>query len=303
MAFFFPFSTLHELNLDWILEQVKKFSELIPPMETAVDDVEALSADVQQAVEDAQQALEDAGEALETAEEAKDIAEQAAQGTIADGAVTTAKLADGAVTMAKIEDGAVTGNKIASATIQTGNLSEGCVTSNKILDGTIATVDIADGAVTTAKLADDAVTAAKIEDGAVGTAALAAGAVANAKIADGAITETKIASEFKNDIFYAPGTYTIEATGYGWITSGGVDIDVYIFLPKLINGRTLSNVTTQSTSVRGVGGYITGFDDQSNYLTVNQGIKIRIVRQKTGGWGGTNNSPVAIVTTLSFTLS
>ena len=137
MAFFFPFSNLHELNLDWILSQVKKFSELIPPMETAVEDVEALSSDVQQAVEDAQQALEDAGEALETAEEAKEIAEQAAQGTIVDGAVTTTKLADGAVTTPKLADSAVT------------------------------TPKLADSAVTTAKLADSAVTTAKLDDGAV----------------------------------------------------------------------------------------------------------------------------------------
>lgn len=155
MAFKFPFSTLHELNLDWILDKVKTFAELIPPMETAVEDVQSLSTDVQQAVEDAQQALEDAGEALQTAEEAKEIAEQAAQGTIADGAVTTAKIADGAVTTAKLADGAVTGNKIDIATIQTGNLSEGCVTSNKILDGTIVTADLHDGSVTDVKLSQE----------------------------------------------------------------------------------------------------------------------------------------------------
>ena len=172
MAFKFPFSTLHELNLDWILEKVKTFAELIPPMETAVEDVQSLSTDVQQAVEDAQQALEDAGEAIQTAEEAKEIAEQAAQGTIADGAVTTAKLADGAVTTAKIADGAVTGNKIGTATIQTGNLSEGCITTTQILDGTVGTVDLHDGAITTVKIDDEAVTTSKIDDAAITMAKL-----------------------------------------------------------------------------------------------------------------------------------
>lgn len=162
MAFKFPFSTLHELNLDWVLEQVKKFSELIPPMESAVDDVQEALNDATEAVSKAEQALEDAGEAITTAEEAKEIAEQAAQGTIADGAVTTPKLANGAVTFDKIADGAVTGSKIDLATIQTGNLSEGCVTSNKILDGTVDTVDLHDGAVTTVKLDDGAVTYAKL---------------------------------------------------------------------------------------------------------------------------------------------
>lgn len=179
MAFRFPFSTLHELNLDWILEKVKTFAELIPPMETAVSDVQELSTDVQQAVEDAQQALEDAGEALQTAEEAKEIAEQAAQGTIADGAVTTAKLADGAVTSAKI------------------------------LDGTIATIDIADGAVTAAKLATGAakdniesntLSGLKLLDSSIPTDKLSSGCVTTPKILDAAVTFAKLNSDAKLDI-------------------------------------------------------------------------------------------------------
>lgn len=192
MAFKFPFSTLHELNLDWILEQVKKFSELIPPMETAVDDVQALQTDVEQAVEDANQALEDANQALETAEEAKEIAEQAAQGTIADGAVTTVKLDDEAVTTAKIADGAVTGAKIAAGTIQAANLDAGCVTTTQILDGTISPNDLGAECVTNSKLGANSVTTTKINDGAVTTAKLDAGAVTNAKIADNAVTPIKI---------------------------------------------------------------------------------------------------------------
>lgn len=169
--FVFPWSNLHELNLDWILQQVKQFAELIPPMSTAVEDVQALQTDVEQAVEDANAALEDAAAALETAEEAKEIAEQAAQGTIADGAVTTPKIADGAVTSAKI------------------------------LDGTIATVDIADGAITAAKLATDAaadniatntLNGLKISDGSIITDKLTAGCVTTPKILDGAVTTVKI---------------------------------------------------------------------------------------------------------------
>lgn len=195
MAFRFPFSTLHELNLDWILEKVKTFAELIPPMETAVEDVQSLSTDVQQAVEDAQQALEDAGTALETAEEAKEIAEQAAQGTIADGAVTTAKIADDAVTTAKIADGAVTGAKIAANTIQSGNLSSGCVTTTQILDGTISPDDLGAECVTTSKLGAAAVTTAKIDDGAVTSAKIANGTIQlidlDAAIADLLITDSE----------------------------------------------------------------------------------------------------------------
>lgn len=191
--FVFPWSNLHELNLDWILQQVKQFAELIPPMSTAVEDVQALQTDVEHAVEDANAAVEDAAAALETAEEAKEIAEQAAQGTIADGAVTTVKLDDGAVTTPKIADGAVTGAKIANGTIAAENLGTGCVTTTQILDGTISPDDLGTECVTNSKLGTAAVTTAKINDGAVTTAKINDGAVTNGKLADNAVTEVKIA--------------------------------------------------------------------------------------------------------------
>ena len=131
--FRFPFTNFHELNLDWILSVVKQFSELVPPMETAVDDVQKALGDATEAVEKAAEALTNANEAVETANEAKEIAEEAAQGTIADGAVTTPKLADGAttapkiapnaVTNSKIEDGAVTRPKIADSAVDASKLS------------------------------------------------------------------------------------------------------------------------------------------------------------------------------------
>lgn len=77
--FKFPFSKLHELNLDWILGIVKNL------------------------VENNEEFNRKADYAVETADEAKTIAEQAAQATIPDGAVTTIKLADGAVTEQKLD--------------------------------------------------------------------------------------------------------------------------------------------------------------------------------------------------------
>lgn len=164
MAFRFPFSTLHELNLDWILDKVKTFAELIPPMETAVEEVQELQGDVTQALENAQQALEDANEALETAEEAKEIAEQAAQGTIADGAVTTVKLDNGAVTTVKLDDGAVTTVKLDDDAVTTTKLDDGAVTTDKIDEGAVTTSRIFDGAVTAAKIFDGSVTEAKLSE-------------------------------------------------------------------------------------------------------------------------------------------
>ena len=96
-------------------------------------------------------------------------------GSVADGAVTTAKLADGAVTAAKLADDSVTGRKVAA--------------------GAIATGLIADGAVTAAKLEDDAVTARKVAADAIGQSELAGNAVGTAELQDGAVTADKLAPD------------------------------------------------------------------------------------------------------------
>lgn len=70
MAFMFPWSNFHELNLDWILSVVKEAKDIFVRGE----------GDIQHAVETADQALE--------------TAEQAAAGVIADGAVTIPKVND-----------------------------------------------------------------------------------------------------------------------------------------------------------------------------------------------------------------
>ena len=149
--FEFPFSSLHEINLDWILAQVKTLVENTNEFNTKAD------------------------YAVETADDAKAIAEQAAQAQIADGAVTTQKLADGAVTEPKLANGAVTTNKIGSA----------AVTNAKIADGAVSNAKIADGAVSNAKLGDNAVTSAKINNSAVNYDKLAN----NAKVKRNRITK------------------------------------------------------------------------------------------------------------------
>ena len=163
MAFKFPFSTLHELNLDWILDIVKTLKESNDEFNNKAD------------------------YAVETADEAKTIAEQAAQAMIADGAITSIKLADNAVTNPKIVDSAVTSSKINS----------GAVTTAKINDGAVTTVKIADSAVTAEKINDDAVTTPKINSGAVTTAKINDGAVTTVKVADNNITLAKLATTIR----------------------------------------------------------------------------------------------------------
>ena len=242
MAFKFPWSNLHELNLDWILSVVKRFSELVPPMETAVEDVQALQGDVAQAVEDAQSAVTAANQAAETAAEALEVAEQAAAGTIADGAVITSKLADGAVTNDKIAAGAVTASKLGPGAVQTLNIANNAVTTDKL----------ADGAVTNNKLADNAVTNAKMADNSVDTAEIVAGAVTNAKLADNAVNTAKLDSTLQalvqklNTIFPTYENYisldsyeqndffTVERTGFYvlYITAASSSSLGYLYIAK-----------------------------------------------------------------------
>ena len=87
--------------------------------------------------------------------------------TVADGAITTAKLADSSITAAKIADGTVVAAEIASDAVTTAKILDANITAAKIASDAVTTAKILDANVTTAKIADDAVTAAKLADTAV----------------------------------------------------------------------------------------------------------------------------------------
>jgi hypothetical protein len=83
--------------------------------------------------------------------------------TVADGAISTAKLADGAVTTPKLADRAVTSDKLGVAAVKWENLSNHCIqTSNEFSDEVVTSRVIAANAVGTAKIANGAVTDAKL---------------------------------------------------------------------------------------------------------------------------------------------
>ena len=116
--FRFPWTNFHELNLDWILQAVKKAQDIFTDGEERIQ------------------------YAVDTADEAKEIATQAAEAQIADNAVSTRKIQDGAVTAAKLDDNSVTTPKIV----------DGAVTEDKLDDNSVTTLKIVDGAVTEDKL-------------------------------------------------------------------------------------------------------------------------------------------------------
>lgn len=199
--FKFPYTNLHELNLDWILEKVK----------TLVANNDEFN--------------EKADYAVETADEAKTIAEQAAQAQIGDGAVTTSKLADGAVTSAKLANNAVYSANIMDGEVGTSDLAEGAVTTSRILDGAVTGAKIFDGAVTNDKLGNGAVTNGKIADGAITTAKLASGSVTANKIESNFLRIQTVQSAEPITINAGDvATFTIDATLAGYTPLGIIGV-------------------------------------------------------------------------------
>jgi len=129
--------------------------------------------------------------------------------TIANGAVTTAKIANNAVTVAQLPTGATTTTflrgdgtwQVPINTTYTGSTSIALNTTGNSFERAALTGDvtaaantnattIANGVVNTAKLADNSVTSAKIVDGTIATADIANNAVTVAKLPAGASAST-----------------------------------------------------------------------------------------------------------------
>ena len=113
--------------------------------------------------------------------------------TLADtGALT---IANNAITTAKINADAVTNAKIADDSIDSEHYVDGSIDTAHIGDLQVTTAKIAADAITGAKLADDAVNSEHYTDGSIDTAHIADLQVTTAKIAADAIDATKIADD------------------------------------------------------------------------------------------------------------
>ena len=92
--------------------------------------------------------------------------------TIADNAVTTAKIADANVTTDKLASDAVTGAKIADDAIDSEHYTDGSIDTDHIANTAVTTAKIANNAVGQNQIGDDEVIGSKIADNAVNEARL-----------------------------------------------------------------------------------------------------------------------------------
>lgn len=114
--------------------------------------------------------------------------------TVANTAITTAKMALLAVTEAVLAGEAVSEAKIKALAVTAAKLAAEAVTEGKIANLAVATAKIANLAVTEGKIAELAVTAIKIAAEAVTTAKIQNLAVTEAKLAEGAVSRKKIST-------------------------------------------------------------------------------------------------------------
>ena len=106
--------------------------------------------------------------------------------SLADDAVTQAKVADNAIGTAQIIAASVTVAELGTDAVETAKLKDANVTAAKLATDAVETAKIKDLNVTAAKLAADSVITAKVLDANITAAKLATDAVETAKIKDGA---------------------------------------------------------------------------------------------------------------------
>ncbi|MBX2914959.1 MAG: tail fiber domain-containing protein [Cyclobacteriaceae bacterium] len=138
-----------------------------------------------------------------------------------------------------IANNAITSAKVLDGTIVTADLADGSVNSVKILDGSIMTADVADGAITTTKILDGTITNADLN---------ATAAIAVSKLAAGTSGQVLTTNAGGTPVWTTPasgGTVTNIATGTG-LTGGPITTTGTI---SLANSGVTANTYGSATQV------------------------------------------------------
>ena len=151
------------------------------------------------------------------------------QGSVADGAITLAKLA-AEVTAVALGGAAAShthgAGDIASGTLDAARLPT--LDSENLKAGSVGATQLADGAVVTEKLGRASVTAEKIAALAITAALIANKTITAAKIADGTITATQLADGIPYTKFGLAANQVRTITAGTAAPSGGSDGDIYL---------------------------------------------------------------------------
>ena len=168
---------------------------------------------------------------------------------IADSTITAAKLATNAVITAKILDANVTTAKIATDAVTTAKILNGSVNADKLATDAVTTAKILNGSVTDVKLADSAVTTAKINNLAVNVDKLANLSVTGAKIANSTITAGKLDTAY---VQQGTGTGQLgNLVKIGWTGSAlhcQIDNTNFAKVWPIDIGGSAASVTTQTSA-------------------------------------------------------
>ena len=213
------------------------------------------------------------------------------------------------------------------AAIGTSNIANGAVTAEKIADGAVdniimTTNDPGEG-VALNQNEYIAVYEDTTQTGYVDSSDLTSGAVTTAKIADGAVTNAKLGVTWENvdGLFYKSGDVITETLSGTYVDGDGVMFSGFLtnsntrIVISVNASKRLDNITT--ATVERFHGWVR---DNNVYLANNIDIvsastsirtkvhpstnSISICFEKTGGWGGTNNTAIsAVADDFSITLS
>jgi len=158
-----------------------------------------------------------------------------AAGSVADGAITAAKLGADAVTAAKIGDDVINSEHIAADSIDAEHLAPNSVNTDAIVDGSVRNAHIGDdqidsehyaaASIDEAHIADDAVTTGKLASGNVTVAKMAANSVDSDQYVDGSIDTEHIADD---QVTYAKMQHTATANRLLGAASAGAIGEVQV---------------------------------------------------------------------------